>query len=202
MDCFVEDEAHEAFVRALLRRLASDEDLPVELNVATARGGKPRVLSEFRAYQAAARSGFGTLGSPDLLVLVVDCDCTPRTDCAATLEDVLDPGVFAHHVVGLAASHVEAWYLADPDSFQLVVGVQPGQASDPCASNVHKRLLEETIRRGGHIVSNHGVEFAPDLVDAMDLYRAGKNDPSLNAFVSATRAELRRVHQELATQEP
>ena len=35
------------------------------------------------------------------------------------------------------------------------------------------------------------MEFAPDLIEAMDLYRAGKNQRSLGHFVEGLRAALR-----------
>lgn len=36
-------------------------------------------------------------------------------------------------------------------------------------------------------------DLAPDLVEAMDLYRAGKNQPSLGHFVDGFNGALRRL---------
>jgi hypothetical protein len=36
-----------------------------------------------------------------------------------------------------------------------------------------------------------GVEFAEELVNAMDFYRAGRRDPSLKAFISELTSQLK-----------
>jgi hypothetical protein len=82
---------------------------------------------------------------------------------------------------------VERWCLADPVAFAHVVGtdVPPvGPRSDL------KQLLAGTIRKAGQFIVTDPMEFAPDIVRAMDLFRAGKNDPSLALFLSDLRAAL------------
>ena len=53
-------------------------------------------------------------------------------------------------------------------------------------------LSSRAIAQGGHPATLGGVEFAPELVEAMDLYRAGRNDSSLKAFIDDFRAKLRQ----------
>ena len=49
-----------------------------------------------------------------------------------------------------------------------------------------------TVRTGaGQPILTTAMEFAPDLIEAMDLYRAGKNQRSLGHFVEGLRAALR-----------
>ena len=60
----------------------------------------------------------------------------------------------------------------------------------------YKQILTTTIRQAGHQVILGGVEFAPELVEGMDLYRAGRNDSSLNAFLRDLRAMLRQITRE------
>ena len=66
----------------------------------------------------------------------------------------------------------------------------PGRAK--CEREYYKSLLTTTIRSAGHPSTLGGTEFAPDLADAMDLYRAGKTDSSLKAFLDDFRAALER----------
>jgi hypothetical protein len=54
------------------------------------------------------------------------------------------------------------------------------------------RLLVKVIRDAGQIPTLGGIEFAQELVAAMDLYRAAKNDRSLALFVEDMRAALQR----------
>ncbi len=83
--------------------------------------------------------------------------------------------------------------MADPESFAMVVGVEPPREKAKCERDRYKQQLIQAIRKGGHIPTLGGIEFAQDLVAAMDLYRAGKNDPSLGACIDACRAAIQRM---------
>ena len=52
-DLFVEDRAHEEFVKNLLSRIAQVETVNLSIQIRSARGGHPVVLDEFRNYQKA-----------------------------------------------------------------------------------------------------------------------------------------------------
>ena len=71
------------------------------------------------------------------------------------------------------------------------MGYRPSVGRRKCERNHYKRLLADAVRRGDHPPTLGGIEFATELVDAMDLYRAGKDDSSLRTFVDAFRAKLR-----------
>jgi predicted ATPase len=74
---------------------------------------------------------------------------------------------------------------------QAVVGQHPGLGGSKCARDHYKRSLARAIRDAGHPLTLVGIEFAQELVDRIDLYRAGKNDGSLKAFVDDLRAKLK-----------
>lgn len=97
-------------------------------------------------------------------------------------------------VVACPDPHVERWYLADPDSFKDVVGHRPTVAKKKCLRDYYKAALASVVRKAGHPAMLGGIEFAQELVERMDLYRAGKNDRSLKVFVDDLRARLRAVH--------
>jgi hypothetical protein len=88
--------------------------------------------------------------------------------------------------------HVERWYLADPASFQVVVGRRPKVGKKKCARDHYKDLLSTAIQQAGYPATLGGIEFAPELVEGMDLYRAKKNDHSLGALLDDLRNQLRR----------
>ncbi len=56
-DLFVEDLAHEVFVGALARRIAREEQVVLSVQARSARGGHPRALEEFGAYQRLIETG-------------------------------------------------------------------------------------------------------------------------------------------------
>ena len=70
---------------------------------------------------------------------------------------------------------------------------QDAEIAQAFASRTDDGMFESLVLRGLiHPVTLGGVEFALELVEAMDLYRAGRNDPSLKAFLDDFRAILRR----------
>ena len=193
VDLFAEDRAQEAFVGALLRRIAREEKLALRVQTRFAKGGSPRALSEFRVYQVLLEKG-AILGSvPDLVVVVIDGNCATPTRKREESEGTIRPGLINRVVAGCPNPHVERWFLDDPDSFHDVVGHRPVVGPEKCERQHYKRLLTTAIRQGQGVAPLDGVEFAPDLVEAMDLYRAGKLDASLRAFVEELRAKFRQV---------
>lgn len=88
--------------------------------------------------------------------------------------------------------HVERWYMADPQSFAEVVGKVPRLRRRKCDRDCYKEMLTRLVAASGHPSTLGGIESAHDLVEAMDLYRAGKNAKSLKHFVDDLRTLLRR----------
>lgn len=62
---FVEDVGHEAFLKALVTRLAHELGLEVKIEPRSVRGGKGRVITELRQYLQDLQRGYQNI--PDLL---------------------------------------------------------------------------------------------------------------------------------------
>lgn len=185
---FCEDRAHEQFVRALVARIAREISVPVEINPVTVRGGFGRVITELSAWQRAVSQG---LSRPDLLIVVRDANCKGWNEARTELQRAIDTSLFPHSVVGCPAPHVERWCLADPSSFARVVeGPAPAPPADKCERGFYKTLLREAILAADQLIVTDEMEYAPELVDAMDLYRAGKNQASLRHFHDDLQAAL------------
>jgi hypothetical protein len=54
-------------------------------------------------------------------------------------------------------------------------------------------LVEEAVAATGLPLLTGTADLAPDLVAAMDLYKAGKNQPSLGKFVEDLNSALLQV---------
>jgi hypothetical protein len=185
VDLFAEDYAHEAFLSAMIRRIALTEDRPVALRTRWARGGHGRALAELAVYQRMAQKGQAGLGLPDVLVVVIDANCQTVNKARKTVEAKIEHPFKDRTVVACPDPHVERWFLADPASFAQVVGGRPKVGRRKCQQDVYKRILKKAIVDAGHPVSLGGAEFAEEIVNAMDLYRAGKGEKSLKLFVDA-----------------
>ena len=191
---FCEDPGHEQFVRAVVERLAEEVGLKPLLESPSSRGGHGKALSEFRLWQASfVKERRHVL--PDLLVLVIDANCSPWKKARRQLEEAIDEAVIPRFVVGCPDPHVERWYIADPSAFEEVVGAPPGRDRDKCERQLYKRLVEDAASRAGTPLLTGPADLAPDLVEGMDLYRAGKNQPSLGHFIHDLRGALRRLAQ-------
>ena len=53
--------------------------------------------------------------------------------------------------------------------------------------------MKTAIQEAGHPQPLGGIEFAAELAEAMDLYRAGRADASLRAFLDDLRAALKTL---------
>ncbi len=131
--------------------------------------------------------------APDLMVVVIDGNCATPRKKREEIRRATRPGLRDRVVAGCPNPHVERWSLADPDSFYSVVGYQPVVGPEKCEREHYKRLLADAVRRGQQPATLSGIEFVAELVEAMNLYRAGRRDSSLRALVG----DLRRGFREL-----
>jgi hypothetical protein len=192
VDLYCEDSGHELFVRALLLRIARELSVRVAVQAMNSRGGHGRALSEFRIWQKAMAKGGAGLTRPDLLALIIDANCHGWSDCRRDLFSEIDQEVFPAHVIGCPDPHVERWCFADPVAVQTVFGRPCPRDPDKCERGRYKSLLRETIELSGQLILTTEMEVAPDLVDAMDLFAAGRKQPSLRHFVDDIRKALTR----------
>jgi hypothetical protein len=189
VDLFVEDRAHEELLRPLVERVAREENVSVMVRMRSARGGHGRALDEFRLYQMLVERGAAP--AAELVVVGIDGNCTTFNKKRAEIRDATRPG-FANRVIAACPDpHVERWYLADPDSFQRVVGHRPRLGRRKCARDHYKDQLARAVREAGHPPTLGGIEFAPEIAQSMDWYRAGRNDRSFRAFIEDLRDRLR-----------
>lgn len=189
-----EDRAHELFLKPLLHRLAEESGVTMEIRVISAQGGHGVALSEYRTYQAARAVLFAGDPAPDLVVVALDGNCSSFAATRTSIEEATDDTLRTRLVTACTDPHIERWYLADPPALKRLVGQAPTLGAKKCERHHYKRLLAETLR-GGHYpaVRYDDTEFAPRIVEEMDLHRAGRNDHSLRAFIRQTADRLQQI---------
>ncbi|HPW56134.1 MAG: hypothetical protein KA072_11470 [Thermoanaerobaculaceae bacterium] len=193
VDLFVEDRAHEAFLGPIVHRVAREEGVAVHARIRSARGGHGRAIEELKLYQSVMALDPTSSGAPALVIVGIDANCKTYPKAREAVQAEIRAGLADRVILACPDPHVERWYLADPISFETVVGFRPAVGKAKCARDYYKNLLAKSVRHGGHPPTLLGLEFAAELVEAMDLYRAGKNDHSLRAFVDELRTGLRRI---------
>lgn len=190
VDIFAEDRAHEAFLVPIVHRVAHEENVDVSARVRSARGGHGRAIAELELYQNLTEKTASKTIEPILLVVGIDGNCMAFTKARDAIKDKIKGRFVGRMIAACPDPHVERWYLADPDSFQTIVGHRPSVGKKKCARDHYKRLLSTAVQQAGHPPTLGGIEFASELVQGMDLYRAGRNDRSLKAFVDDLRGKL------------
>ena len=193
VDLFCEDSAHESLLRPLIVRVGREEEASTLVRVRTARGGHPRALQEYRLYQQAAAYMEGP--SADALVVAIDGNCSSFAEARERVIEATDLSNRHRLVVASPNPHIERWYLSDPRAVARVTGHGPGNLPAKCERHYYKNRLREVIHAGGNPATLGGLEIAADLVAQMDLYKAGKNDSSLGAFIVDMRTRYRRASQ-------
>lgn len=194
VDLFVEDRAHEEFIRAMVERLAAEERRGVTVRVRSARGGHGRALTELGLYQRGVRVGGMT--APDLLVVAIDANCKRLAQARKEIEAQIDSALKDRTIIACPDPHIERWYLADPESFARVVGVRPTVGRKKCERDRYKAILSRAIVEAGHPPTLGGIEFAREIVESMDAYRGGKTERTLRDFMQDARNAIRRAAPE------
>ena len=184
VDLFVEDRAHEELIGAILSRIARQEHRDLRLRVRAARGGYPRVLHELDLYQKLVLKGLPGLSLPDILVIAADANCQGLAAKKRAITQRLEKTFKDRTVLAVPDPHVERWYLSDRQTFKQVVGVQPPAERRKCERDRYKQVLAQAVRDGGNPAILGGIEFAKELAESMDFYRAGRAEPSLRQFVN------------------
>jgi hypothetical protein len=185
---FAEDLAHERFLSALLERIAAEEGVEILIATGNARGGHGRALDELKTHQRAILAGDIM---PDLLVVAIDANCDRWTKMRDDILNLIDARAFPAHVPAVPDPHVERWYLADPSALQTALETTVALTRRKCERDVYKQALVTALRAAGHPVTLGGAEFAEEIITAADLFRAGKNEPSLKHFVDELRGLMR-----------
>ncbi len=188
-DLFVEDRAHEEFIKALIDRIARQERKTVRVQIRSARGGHGCVLDELSVYQRSAKKI--DTGMPDILFIAIDANCKKHSEARKDILGKVEANFATQTVIACPDPHIERWYLSDPESFAQVVGIQPSLGRKKCERDFYKKILAQAIISAKHPAMLGGIEFARELVDKMDFYRAGKNERSLGQFIDDATLQIR-----------
>lgn len=192
IDLFAEDRAHEAFLCAILARMGREAGKDITVRVRSARGGHGQVIGELNMYQRGFKKGIG--GSlPGILVVAIDANCHNYAAAQKAVRDALQEPFVGRVVSATPDPHIERWFLADLSAFHDVIGCTLSIKTDKCERNYYKNLLAQSIREAGHPTTLGGIEFARELVEALDYYRAGKADSSLKHFIDEARAAIKSL---------
>lgn len=185
---FVEDFAHQSFLLALLLRLSAEFGVEIRMDWRNARRGHGAVVNELKQFLRDMQRGRNAL--PDLIVVATDANCMGLVERLRQITDVMSK-VDVPSVCAVPDPHIERWLLVDSAAFKVVFGRGCDAPDQKCERMRYKKMLIDAIRSSGVSPNLGGIEFSEDIVNAMDLNRAGAADASLRKLIEDLRAVFR-----------
>jgi len=189
---FLEDNAQEAFIPNLVRRLIAEEGKnPGDYNLCVlyARGGGSiRAFKEFIKDVKKRRSIVA-----DVLIVGSDGNCNGFVKRRNQLNDAAKDVPYPSVITAIPDPHIERWYLLDSHALATAAGV-PVQAVPPatkCDKGHYKKLLKDVFAQHNLSPPLGGAEYGPGIAATMDLYAAGVADHALRDFIDQVRNWLR-----------
>lgn len=196
---FGEDLGHEKVLESLLNRLARAYRVPVNIDTRSTRGGHERALTELGAFLRELAAGNEVL--PDLIVAAIDANCAPLNDKISEIKRLVPIELIPFVVCAVPDPHVERWLLIDSHAFKEVLGQECDAPAQKCERGYYKTLLGEAVRKAGVNPLLGGMEYAEDIIQAMDLDMAQKTDKSFKRTISGITGFFKKWQQLLLHQQ-
>lgn len=194
---FLEDLAHDGFIKALVTKIARQESIASDRlihEIRSARGGS-KVIVEFRKFMKDTMKL--TAYNVDLLVVAIDGNCKGYQERIRNLEKYIKSGhPFKNKVVfAVPDPHIERWYLLDQRAFKKGVGIDraPDLPSYKCQKGYYKNLLNQTLKESDVASLLGGAEYGEMIVENIqNLEALARQEDGFEYFLS----ELRRLFRD------
>ena len=179
---FVEDDAHQQVIGALVRRIAAEFNIVARFDWRSAVGGHGKVVTELANYMRDLKRQ----GSPwpDLIVAATDANCKGLNERGKEIGHLDAP---APVILAIPDPHIERWLLLDGAAFKAVFGTGCDAPDQKCDRGRYKQQLIEAIHTAGTTPLLGGIEYADDIVKEMNIDRASRLDRSFKRFVEDLR---------------
>ena len=190
-----EDTGHETVLTVLLSRYSSDYKIVTTVKTLSSRGGLARVHHEFDTFLTDVDGDRAS--TPDLIVIATDSNCMGYLKRRQQLEKVALKYPRLKDLIAYAIPdpHIERWLMADPDGFKEVLGKGCTLPKMKCEKDEYKRLLDQSVRDAGVRPILGGLEYAEDLVNAANLLRIEKEEPSFEKTAKQIKAFFQQWQQ-------
>lgn len=189
---FVEDSGHEGVLTALINRLAAERGIRVDIEPRSVIGGHGQAIASLKRYIRDVVTGDAPL--PEVLVVAIDSNCKGLAARRREIEQVVPSAVIPPErlVLAIPDPHVERWLLLDSSAVKAVLGKGCPAPDNKCDRDRYKQQLAQAVRGAGVEPLLGGIEYAEDIVTAMDLGRLELSDASLGATIRQLRRAMQR----------
>ncbi len=190
---FAEDFGHEEFLKAMLQRIAEQYDVQAEIKSFSVRGGHGKALTELGQYLRDVHRGM--LDNSDMLVVGIDANCNGYKTVHDEIVAATDKyGYTARTACAVPDPHIERWMLLDSAAFKKVLGRGCQAPAYKCGRDHYKQLLRDAMWDAGISPLLGGMEYAEDIVNAMDFQRVRQSEDSFDKLLDDLEDQF-RSHQ-------
>jgi hypothetical protein len=192
INLFVEDEAHEMFLIALIQRLANAHNIEINIKASSVRGGRGKVITELRQYKRDLQRNREDL--PDLIIVGTDSNCKGLSECETEISQVTsDLGDMI--ITMIPEPHIERWLLLDSEAFKTVFGKGCPVPDQKCERGRYKNMLLNAIYQATMVFPLDAIERVDELVNVMNLQRMAQSDRSIQRFFNPLQRRFRTWQQ-------
>jgi len=191
---FVEDFGHEAFIKALLQRMATESGVELNISSRSATGGRGRVLRELQQFVKEIERRPSEL--PDLMIVATDANCSKYAMRRDEVDQRLTESIKDLTVCAIPEPHIERWLLLDSAAFKAALGKGCETPPEKCERDLYKRLLIKAIKDAGLSPLIGGLEHTEDIVNNLDLNHLERADKSLGSLIKELKRRIKAWSQE------
>jgi len=170
---FLEDIAHEKFIRALVWRVASGIPLKEDVRNATYGG---RVWFELKQFLRELKADLFPI--PDVLIVAIDGNCNKASWVRKQIEEeVQRAGISLPFLIcAVPDPHIERWYLEDQQALSKVLpGAKTRKLKYKCERDRYKAALKEAIRSAGLEPILGGAEYGEEIALVLEPQRLDRS---------------------------
>lgn len=189
---FVEDRAHQVFLKALIKRMLHDMERVDEPDIRdrSVRRGHPAVIRELKIFLRDLLNSRVAL--PGLVVVATDANCQGLADRSREISAIT--GRLSLNIVhAIPDPHIERWLMLDSAAFKQVLGRGCQAPDQKCERGRYKKLLRDVVSAAGIEADFGGIEYTEDIVVAMDLDRVAQQDISFARLMRDLRTALQQL---------
>jgi len=189
---FVEDRAHQVFLKALIKRMLHDMERVDEPDIRdrSVRRGHPAVIRELKIFLRDLLNSRVAL--PGLVVVATDANCQGLADRSREISAIT--GRLSLNIVhAIPDPHIERWLMLDSAAFKQVLGRGCQAPDQKCERGRYKKLLRDAVSAAGIEADFGGIEYTEDIVVAMDLDRVAQQDISFARLMRDLRTALQQL---------
>jgi len=194
---FLEDRAHEGFIKALVERVAAEEGVSADRlihDVRSARHGS-QVLNQYRKFLRALLKTVTI--QADAVIVALDGNCKGYNDRKKELDKHLktDHPLQEKVVYAIPDPHIERWYIMDQQAFRDGTGITnpPALPSYKCKKDYYKQILTQALVDSNIHSLLGGAEYAEKIVGHIkNLETFASKDASAQFFIRDLKTLLRQ----------